>query len=249
MRREQAHLDQRHAVALAVPLRDGQRFVELVLLEQAVADQHLAEKLAYQVGTHKNRIAVAYVNNLFNILMLQVQQARCPQAVKVVQDARESRLGQFALHRQPLRAGLSHRRADQVLDLFVQGLQGEWLEQIVGGTILFAGVTDVVCLLVECRHHDDRQVLRRRQGAQLLAELQTVGSRQEDVQQGEVAGEAVELLQGGFCIGESVHYIAVQPQGLSQDTADVGVVVDDQDVLALSRVVHLSHSLYNSGCG
>ena len=99
-----------------------------------------------------------------------------------MQDAWEARFSEIPLDAQSLGTYGCCRSADQCLNLLMEGFQRERLEEIIGCTVLFSGITDMVGLLVESCRHNDRQITGLRQGPKFAAELQAIGPGREKVQ-------------------------------------------------------------------
>jgi hypothetical protein len=81
---ERAHRDEDLAVAHAVLLRLLARLVDHLFRERAASAQVVRERLAHQVGAHRDRIAVAQLDPLALLLVREVQRAARAQSVKVV---------------------------------------------------------------------------------------------------------------------------------------------------------------------
>jgi hypothetical protein len=86
---ERLHRHEDLAVALAALLRLLARLREHLAREGAAAQQMVAERLAHQVRTHRDRIAVAQLDPLALLLVREVKRARRAQPVQVVQQRGE----------------------------------------------------------------------------------------------------------------------------------------------------------------
>jgi len=128
------------------------------------------------LGLSSTALAKAFSPGIvfLDAIALHVQQSGRPQTVEVVQDTRQSCLGELFLAAEAFCLCRGYRHTEQGINLLVEGLQGEGLEQLVRRPVLLAGFADMVRLLVKSNHHDNRQLFGLRQRPELTAECRSL---------------------------------------------------------------------------
>jgi hypothetical protein len=118
------------------------------------------------------------------------------------------------------------RAAQDDLDAGQQLARAEGLGQVVVGAHLQAH--DAVGLVAACGEHHDGQV---GPGAQVTTQRQAVVAGQHHVQHHQVEAATVQRLPHGAAVGHGGGALAVLFEIARQQAADLGVVVDDEDVV------------------